>query len=170
MAGMALAIYATDDSGQLWHFPLADAARRPAQRTPTCRHKLPVAGKPERAEPPLLVGGSPSPLIVFGQGSEVAAISTRAAGIPTRIVAEPAGAGFLLRASPGRDRSAPGAGWHLTLPNAGEQLEALVDVFPGYLYSTTRAADGLQRAYSRAGRDGRSPLVVPGRARRRRFS
>ncbi|ODV40907.1 hypothetical protein AWV79_03170 [Cupriavidus sp. UYMMa02A] len=108
MAGMALAIYATDDSGQLWHFPLADAARRPAQRTPTCRHKLPVAGKPDdRAEPPLLVGGSASPLVVFGQGSEVAAISTRAGGIPTRIVAEPAGAGSCCAPCPDETAQRP---------------------------------------------------------------
>lgn len=143
MTGMAQAIYAADDSGQLWHFPVPRAPRRLVLETPTCLHKLPAAGKSKRAEPPLLLGASASPLIVFSQGGEVAAIPSRPGGVPARIIAEPAGGGFLLRAMPGQG----GTGWHLRLPNAGEQLDALGEVFPGYLQFTTRAADGFQRAY-----------------------
>ncbi|CAG2148538.1 hypothetical protein LMG31506_03846 [Cupriavidus yeoncheonensis] len=147
MTGGTMAIYATDDSGQLWHFPLADATRRPRPGTPTCRHRLPVTAGTDHAEPPLLLGGSTSALIVYGQGSEIAAIPARPGGSPARIVAEPANGGFLLRALPGQGGTSDQAGWQLTLPNAGEKLEALSDVFPGYLHFTTRTADGLQRAY-----------------------
>ncbi len=147
MTGATLAIYATDDSGQLWHFPLADATRRLTPGTPTCRHRLPVATQADHAEPPLLTGAPAAPLIVYGQGSEIAAIPARPGGTLSRIVAERAGEGFLLRALPGQDDTASQAGWHLTLPNTGEQLDALSHVFPGYLHFTTRAADGLQRAY-----------------------
>lgn len=143
MMGMAQAIYATDDSGQLWHFPVPRAPQRLALGTPVCLHKLPTAGNSRQAEPPLLVGAVASPLIVFGQGREVVAIPSRPAGVPARIVAEPADGGFLLRSIPGQR----GTGWHLTLPNAGEQLDTLGEVFPGYLQFTTRAADGFQRAY-----------------------
>ncbi|MFC4524092.1 pilus assembly protein PilY [Cupriavidus pinatubonensis] len=143
MMGMAQAIYATDDSGQLWHFPVPRAPQRLALGTPVCLHKLPTAGHSRQAEPPLLVGAVASPLIVFGQGREVVAIPSRPAGVPARIVAEPADGGFLLRSIPGQG----GNGWHLTLPNAGEQLDTLGEVFPGYLQFTTRAADGFQRAY-----------------------
>ncbi|WP_224080524.1 pilus assembly protein [Cupriavidus laharis] len=147
MTGRTLAIYATDDSGQLWHFPLADATRLPTSGTPTCRHRLPVAARPDHAEPPLPLGASASPLIVYGQGGEIAAIPSRPGGALTRIVAEPADGGFLLRAMPGQGSAASQAGWRLTLPNAGEQLDALSEVFPGYLHFTTHAADGSQRAY-----------------------
>ncbi|WER45115.1 PilC/PilY family type IV pilus protein [Cupriavidus sp. WKF15] len=147
MTGATLAIYATDDSGQLWHFPLADATRRLAPGTPSCRHRLPVVAGTEHAEPPLLTGSSASPLVIYGQGREIAAIPSRSGGSPTRITAQPADGGFLLRAPPGQHGTAAEAGWHLTLPNPGEQLDALSDAFPGYLHFTTRAADGLQRAY-----------------------
>jgi type IV pilus assembly protein PilY1 len=147
VTGGALAIYATDDSGQLWHFPLADATGRLKPGTPTCRHKLPVTARTDDAEPPLLLGGSSAALIVYGQGSEIAAIPARTGGTPTRIVAEPAEGGVLLRALPGQGGTSDLAGWQLTLPHPGERLEMLSDAFPGYLHFTTRAADGLQRAY-----------------------
>lgn len=147
MTGRTLAIYATDDSGQLWHFPLADASRSPTPGIPSCRHRLPVTTRTEPAEPPLLLGATASPLIVYGQGSEIAALPARPRGTPAQIVAELADGGFLLRALPGPRGTDAQSGWSLTLPNAGEQLDTLSDVFPGYLHFTTRAADGLRRAY-----------------------
>lgn len=86
---------------------------------------------------------------MYGAGNELAAIPDRPApaGHPVRIDAYAQDEGFVLRAMPAQDGATPAAGWHLVLPDAGEQIERIDIAAPGYLYVLTRLPDGRQRGY-----------------------
>ncbi|SPA38034.1 Putative type 4 fimbrial biogenesis Pily1-related protein transmembrane [Cupriavidus taiwanensis] len=150
LTGAALAAYATDDAGQLWRFPLADARQAGANPATACLYRMRVSAQPAREEAPVLLGSPTAPLVIYGAGNELAAVpdgpATRSATArtPRQVTAEVADNGHILRATSG---GAQDPGWRLTLPHAGEQLVEIEPVFPGYLLFVTRTPDGAQRSY-----------------------
>ncbi|MDQ0141640.1 pilus assembly protein PilY [Cupriavidus necator] len=150
ITGTALAAYATDDAGQLWRFPLADAPQAGAGPAAACLHRMRSSAQPAREEAPVLLGSPTAPMVVYGAGNDLAAVpggpATRSATArpPGRVTAQAADNGHILRAPPA---GTPDFGWHLTLPHAGEQLVEIQPVFPGYLLFVTRTPDGAQRSY-----------------------
>ncbi|WP_432257860.1 pilus assembly protein PilY [Cupriavidus sp. TMH.W2] len=150
MTGAARAAYATDDAGQLWRFPLADAPQSGAAPAVSCLHRMQAPAQPLMAEAPVLVGSTTAPVVVYAAGNELAAVPDRsssrgATAVPLVQVAAQAGdGGHVLRAQPA---GADDAGWHLTLPHSGEQVMEIQPVFPGYLLFVTRTPEGTQRSY-----------------------
>ncbi|MGY2487042.1 pilus assembly protein PilY [Cupriavidus sp. CP313] len=150
MTGTARAAYATDDAGQLWRFPLADAPQPGGAPAVSCLHRMQTLAQPLMPEAPVLLGSPTAPVVVYGAGNELAAVpdlssSRGATAVPLVQVAAQAGdGGHILRAQPA---GADDAGWHLTLPHAGEQVVEVQPVFPGYLLFVTRTPDGAQRSY-----------------------
>lgn len=150
MSGKALAAYATDDTGQLWRFDLARLLSRPEPAR--CIHQLPrqpiAADNSTATEAPLVLGAPGEPLIVYGAGNEIAAVADGPGrdGAPSRVTAQSGADGVILRSNAGAGPR-PAAGWRLTLPHPGEQLDEIAIAAPGYLSFSTRAPDGSQRAY-----------------------
>ncbi|BDB25129.1 pilus assembly protein PilY [Cupriavidus sp. P-10] len=146
--GTALAAYATDEAGQLWRFALSDVLRQPAPPA-TCLHRLRSGPGVAEPAPPVVIGTPAQPLVVYGAGNELAAVAdgTQSAGQPASIEARAQGEGFVLQAAPGQRPAAQTLGWHLVLPDAGEQVEHVSLASPGYLVFVTRLPDGRQRTY-----------------------
>lgn len=150
MTGTARAAYATDDAGQLWRFPLAEAPQPGGAPAVSCLHRMQTSAQPLMPEAPVLLGAPTAPVVVYGTGNELAAVpdlsSTRAAtAVPlVEVAAQAADGGHILRAPPA---GAGDAGWHLRLPHAGEQVVEVQPVFPGHLLFVTRTPDGAQRSY-----------------------
>jgi type IV pilus assembly protein PilY1 len=150
IAGAARNAYATDDAGQLWRFPLAEAPQAGVAPAVQCLHRLQAAAQPDRDEAPVLLGSSTATVVVYGAGNELAAVpdvpASRSATGRTlgQVTLQAADGGHILRAPAA---GADDAGWHLTLPHAGEQLVEVQPVFPGYLLFVTRTPDGAQRSY-----------------------
>ncbi|NOV25524.1 pilus assembly protein PilY [Cupriavidus necator] len=150
LTGAALAAYATDDAGQLWRFPLADAPQAGAGLAAACLHRMRQFAQPAGDEAPVLLGAPTAPMVVYGAGNELAAVAddlaARSATARTarQVTTQATDNGHILRAIPG---GAEDAGWRLTLPHAGEQLVEIQPLFPGYLLFVTRTPDGAQRSY-----------------------
>lgn len=150
MMGAARAAYATDDAGQLWRFPLADAPPSGGAPAASCLHRMQGPAQPLMGDAPVLLGSSTTPVVVYGAGNALAAVPDLStsrgarAGALVPVAAQAGEGGHILRAQPdGTDD----AGWHLTLPHAGEQVVEIQPVFPGYLLFVTRTPDGAQRSY-----------------------
>jgi type IV pilus assembly protein PilY1 len=150
MTGAARAAYATDDAGQLWRFPLAEAPQPGGAAAGSCLHRMQGPAPPLMDEAPALLGSAAAPVVVYGAGHELAAVpdlphsrGTTAGGLAS-IGAQAGAGGHILRA---QSAGANEAGWHLSLPHAGEQVVQIQAVFPGYLLFVTRTPDGTQRAY-----------------------
>ncbi|MBP0629966.1 pilus assembly protein PilY [Cupriavidus sp. AcVe19-1a] len=146
MAGQAVAAYATDDAGQLWRFPLAGAG------VAACLHSTPGQAQPPVDEAPVLLGSPTAPVVVYGRGNGLSAVPDPAQGstpgaVPAQIAIQASDGGYILRAPAANADAAPYAGWQLTLPHPGEQVEQLESVFPGHLMFVTRTPDGVRRGY-----------------------
>lgn len=148
--GAALIAYATDDAGQLWRFPLADAPQAGAGAAAACLHRIRASVQPATEEAPVLLGSPTSPVVIYGAGNELAAVPDDLAArgatsrTPRQVTTQAADDGHILRTVAG---GAEDGGWRLTLPHAGEQLVDIQPVFPGYLLFVTRTPDGAQRSY-----------------------
>ncbi len=153
--GTALAAYATDADGQLWRFALGDVLRQQPAPPATCLHRLRGGVVFAEPAPPVVLGTPAQPLVVYAAGNELAAVADgpHAASRPASIEVRAQGAGFVLQAAPGQ---AQAVGWHLVLPDAGEQVERLSLASPGYLVFVTRLPDGRQRTYLVLGATGES--------------
>lgn len=146
-ARRALAAYATDSSGRLWRFDFGASLAQLPDRPPRCVRGGGRPARVEQAEAPLLYGASDGVLVVQAFGNKVQAIPDRAAGTsgkPRRIEVMESGTGVRLAGVGSAD---PEAGWHLTLPHAGETVEELAATGPGYLHFVTRSLDGQRRVY-----------------------
>ncbi|WP_439683236.1 Type IV pilus assembly protein, tip-associated adhesin PilY1 [Cupriavidus oxalaticus] len=146
MASQALAAYATDNAGQLWRFPLAGAGAA------ICLHSTPGQAQPPVDEAPVLLGSPTAPVVVYGGGNGLSVVPDPVQGgtpgaVPAPIATQASDGGYILRAPPPKADAAPYAGWQLTLPHPGEQVEQLESVFPGHLLFVTRTPDGVRRAY-----------------------
>lgn len=148
--GIASAIYASDNLGQLWRFPL-DGANTDAPAV--CVRRLPGPAS-KRAEAPLIIPGSGGPLVAVGGGSEVAVISTQGSP-PLDVRAQRQGDGVLLRSDHQNQ-----TGWTLTLPHEGEQFEQWLPAGPTHLGFTTLTPDGRQRSYLVDARSGSTYTVT----------
>ncbi|UDM51273.1 pilus assembly protein PilY [Cupriavidus sp. MP-37] len=150
ITGAALIAYASDDAGQLWRFPLADAPQAGAGPAAACLHRVQASTQPAVEEAPVLLGSATAPVVIYGAGNELAAVpddlAARSATSRTlrQVATQAADNGHILRALAG---GAEDVGWRLTLPHAGEQLVEIQPIFPGYLLFVTRTPDGAQRSY-----------------------